>query len=197
MNAVARTQPRSAASPEPDGATLAAAARGDAAACRAVVERYQRSVYALAWRMLASSGRRSLAEDLTQEAFLRVFRSLPRFDPAGPARLSTWILKIATRTVIDELRRVRPLFTPLDGYGSEAPRADRPDVHAEHASLGRAIARAADLLSPEVRATFVLRAYHDLSYPEIADTLEVDVGTVKSRLWRARRALQQQLQEVR
>ena len=72
----------------------------------------------------------------------------------------------------------------------------RPDERSERASTGRAIARAVGTLSPEVRAAFVLRAYHELSYLEIARELEIEVGTVKSRLWRAKAALQAHLEEM-
>ncbi|MCA9710386.1 MAG: sigma-70 family RNA polymerase sigma factor, partial [Myxococcales bacterium] len=164
---------------------------------RALVETYQGRVHALAHRMLASAGRRSVADDLVQEAFLRVFRSLPRYAPDGAARLSTWILTIATRTVVDELRRRRPPVAPLYVVEDALPGGERPDERSEQRSTGQAIARAAASLSPEIRAAFVLRAYHDLGYEEIAQILEVGVGTVKSRLWRARQALQQQLEEVR
>jgi RNA polymerase sigma-70 factor, ECF subfamily len=177
-----------------DVETIAAAQRGDRVACRRLVLRHQRAVHSLLWRMLGSAARRSIVEELTQEAFMRAFRSLPRFDPHGPAKLSTWLLTIATRTAIDELRRPRAPLTELAVVADDE--LARPDATAERRSLGRAIARAVDGLGPELRATFILRGYHDLSYPEIADALGVDIGTVKSRLYRARQALQGALQEV-
>src|SRR5215470_592892 len=97
--------PSRAGSRELDDVTLARAQRGEAAAWRALVEHYQRAVFALLSRMLAPSGRAALVEDLAQETFLRAFRALPAFDRGGRARLSTWILTIATRLGIDELRR--------------------------------------------------------------------------------------------
>lgn len=180
---------------ELDGATLAAAQRGERWARRALVQTYQDRVHALTWRLLAGAGRRDEVEDLVQDALLRVFRALPSFTPMGPARLSTWILSIATRAVIDELRRRRPAAAALS-LVEDLPGGERPDVHSERRSMGRAIARAVASLSPEVRAAFVLRAYHDLGYAEIARALEVEVGTVKSRLWRARAALQEHLHDV-
>ncbi len=176
---------------DPD--VLAAAQRGDAWACRAFVREHQQAVFALAWRMLGSAGRRGQAEDVAQEALTRALRSLPRFDPSGAAKLSTWVLTIATRTVIDELRRRRSDHEPLDDVASELVDPAQPDLDFEQRRLGRAIAEAVDALGPEVRAAFVLRAYHDLSYPEIAAALGVDIGTVKSRLFRARQALQARL----
>jgi RNA polymerase sigma-70 factor, ECF subfamily len=181
---------------ELDVATLAAAQRGERWARRAVVVTYQARVHALVVRLMAGAGRREQAEDLVQDAFLRVFRALPRFSPVGPARLSTWILGIATRAVIDELRRRRPAQATVAMALDELPGGERPDVRHEQQSVGRAIANAVASLSPEVRAAFVLRAYHDMGYDEIAHTLEVGVGTVKSRLWRARAALAQHLHDL-
>lgn len=182
---------------EIDGPTLAAAQRGERWARRALVQTYQGRVHALAWRMLATAGRRTLAEDLVQEAFVRIFGALPRFVPGGSARLSTWILTLATRAVIDELRRRRPPMTSLSVVEDDLGGGDRPDRYSEQQSLARALARATATLSPEIRAAFVLRAYHDMELREIAEALDVGVGTVKSRLWRARHALQQHLREVR
>lgn len=185
---------RPEASRDPDAATLLAAQGGDATACRRLFVAHQRAVHNLVWRMLGSHARRPVVEELVQEAFMRAFRSLPRFEHDGRAKFSTWLLSIATRTAIDELRRPRAPMHELVVIVDDERR--RPDAAAERASLGRAIARAVDRLGPELRATFILRGYHDLSYPEIADALGVDVGTVKSRLHRARRALQEALTEV-
>lgn len=197
VEAPARPQGHTAAG-ELDPDALAAAQRGERWARRALVETYQGRVHALAFRMLAGAGRRDQAEDaedLVQDAFLRVFGALPRFSPGGPARLSTWILGITARAVIDELRRRRPPAAAALGP-DELPGGERPDVRSEQRGVGRAIEQAVASLSPEVRAAFVLRAYHDLDYGEIAQTLEVGVGTVKSRLWRARAALQQHLHDL-
>jgi len=177
--------------PSFDGDVLAAAQRGDAWACRRFVLEHQQAVFALVWRMLGPAGRRGQAEDVTQDALVRALRALPRFDPLGRAKLSTWVLTIATRTAIDELRRRQADHAPLEDI--ELVDAERPDTTVEQARLGRAIADAVGELGPEVRAAFVLRAYHDLSYPEIANALGVDIGTVKSRLFRARQALQARL----
>ena len=181
---------------ELDPAIVAAARRGEGWACRELVRFHQRPIHALMWRMLGSSGRRGLAEDLTQEAFLRAFRSLPRFDPQGVAPLSAWLLRIAARTAIDELRRRRPVMAALERVDLAEGGAPRPDEVAQWASTARAIREAVDRLSPEVRAAFVLRAYHDMRYPEIAEALEIDLGTVKSRLFRARQALAERLREI-
>ncbi len=181
--------------PEVEASAIRAAARGVPSAARTIVEHYQNSVHRFVWRMLGGRAADARVEELVQETFLRMFRGLPRFRVEGPARFSTWLLTIASRTTIDELRRRRPPVVSL----VEAPEADsahRPDALSERASLGRAIARAVDELSPDLRATFILRAYHDRTYPEMARSLGVDLGTVKSRLYRARHALMTALQEV-
>lgn len=200
MSVVVRAQLPRSAPRELDPAIVAAARRGEGWACRELVRFHQRPIHALMWRMLGSAGRRGLAEDLTQEAFLRAFRALPRFDPRGAAPLSAWLLRIAARTAIDELRRRRPVMAALERVELADAWLEggmpRPDEAAQWASTARAIREAVDRLSPEVRAAFVLRAYHELRYPEIAEALEIDLGTVKSRLFRARQALAERLREI-
>ncbi|MGZ3441838.1 MAG: RNA polymerase sigma factor [Polyangia bacterium] len=187
---MAETAP-SAGPSELDELTLKRAQRGEPAACTALVKRYERVVFAVVSRMLTPSGRRAAIEDVAQESFLRVFRALPGWDARGGARLSTWILTIATRVALNELRK-RPATGELL---SDAALATAP-APVELRALGRAIERAVAALAPEYRAAFVLREFHELSYEEIARALDVDVGTVKSRLSRARAALQQALAEV-
>jgi RNA polymerase sigma-70 factor (ECF subfamily) len=179
---------------ELDQVTLARAQRGEEGACRALVERYQGPVFALLSRMLGGA-RRELREDLAQETFLRVFRALAGFSHAGSARLSTWILTIATRLALDELRRRPPATEPLE-LATRAAAPGRTDEQAERRALGAALQRAVAALTPEQRAVFLLREYHDLEYDELARVLDVDVGTVKSRLSRARAALREALAEV-
>ncbi|MDB4965118.1 MAG: putative polymerase ECF-type sigma factor [Myxococcales bacterium] len=176
---------------ELDELTLKRAQRGEAAACTALVKRYQRPVFAVVSRMLSPSGRRAAVEDVAQETFLRVFRALPSFNLTGGAKLSTWILTIATRVTLNELRKRAATGESLDELA--APPLGAP---VELRALGRAIERAVGGLAPEYRAAFVLREFHELSYEEIARALDVDVGTVKSRLSRARAALKSALAEV-
>jgi RNA polymerase sigma-70 factor, ECF subfamily len=170
-----------------DEVTLRRAQRGDQRAWRDLIERYQGPVHALIWRLLAGRARHRV-EDLTQETFVRVLRALPKFDPAGPASLSTWILTIATRMTLNELRRPEPAGLDREPLGGE-----RADADAERKRLGAAIAGGVAALPDAQRAVLVLREYHDLDYAEIADVLELDVGTVKSRLSRARAALREHL----
>lgn len=198
MTALASRDP-GAVTPRPpdelDELTLARAQRGDPRARRDLVIRYQRPVFALLSRMLHGRTNLAAVEDLAQETFLRVFRALPGFVRDGPARLSTWILTIASRLAIDELRRKQLDITPLD-HASEPPGPAAADADAERARLAATLQQAIDGLSPEFRAAFLLREYHELEYAEIADSLQIDLGTVKSRLSRARAALRRALEEV-
>lgn len=182
--------------PELDEVTITRAQRGDLRARRLLVDRYQRPVLALVSRLLRGSADPALVEDIAQETFLRVFRALPKFDRSGPARLSTWILTIASHRTIDELRKRRIETRPFDPSSFEVPANDRADLEAERRMLARLLGDAIEALSPEYRAAFVLREYHGLEYTEIASALSIDLGTVKSRLNRARSRLRRALQEV-
>jgi RNA polymerase sigma-70 factor (ECF subfamily) len=170
-----------------DELTLRRAQRGDERAWRDLIERYQQPVHALIWRLLAGRDQHR-APDLTQETFVRVVRALPGFDPSGTASLSTWILTIATRLTLNEMRR--PVMAELE---REPIGRERTDGDAERRRLGAAIAAGIAELPDTHRVVFVLREYHDLDYAEIADTLELDIGTVKSRLSRARAQLREYL----
>jgi len=172
-----------------DDVTLARAQRGDAAAFRTLVTFYQQPIFAFLWRMLGARADRPLVEDLAQDTFLRVYRGLARFQRTGPATLKTWLLTIATRVALNELRRNRPATTPLDA------RARVVAVPREDVALALAVREALETLTPDHRAVVVLREYHDLDYAEIASVLAIDVGTVRSRLSRAREALRAVLTE--
>ncbi len=184
MPATAEVRP---AEPPLDELTLRRAQKGDDRAWRDLIARYERPVHALIWRLLAGRARHRVP-DLAQETFVRVLRALPKFDPAGPASLSTWILTIATRLTLNELRR--PEHAEL---AAEPAARERTDAGAERARLGAAIADGVAALPDAQRAVLVLREYHELDYAEIADVLELDAGTVKSRLSRARAALREHL----
>lgn len=179
----------SSASRELDEVTLARARRGERAAQEVLVLRYQSAVFSLLGRMGVPD-----VEDLSQETFLRVLRALPDFEPRGPARLSTWILTIATRLALDVLRRNQDADDHVAALPSPEP---SPSSRLASKTLGARIAAAVDALPPTYRAAFVLRGYHELSHAEIAQTLECDVNTIKSRLARARSALRSSLEEER
>jgi RNA polymerase sigma-70 factor (ECF subfamily) len=170
-----------------DELTFRRAQRGDEHAWRDLVAMYQQPIHALVWRLLVGRARHRV-EDLVQETFVRVLRALPGFDLDGPATLQTWMLTIATRLALNELRRDEPVSLDVEPI---APA--RTDAELDRQRLGAAIAAGVASLAEGQRAVFVLREYHELDYAEIADILEVDLGTVKSRLARARAALRSHL----
>jgi RNA polymerase sigma-70 factor (ECF subfamily) len=186
---VANPEPRRA---ELDDVTLARAQRGDESAWRALVERYQRPVFALLSRMLSPVARRDLVEDLAQDTFLRAFRALASFDRAASGRLSSWLLTIATRLALDELRRRRVPAEALQPVHFQAAAPAGPDRR-----LLAGLTRAVEALSPDHRAVILLREVHGLDYEEIAAALAISVGTVRSRLSRARAELRAALPEGR
>jgi RNA polymerase sigma-70 factor (ECF subfamily) len=177
---------------EIDELTLARARRGESPALSALVRHYQRPVYALVGRLLV--GRGAARDDVAQEAFIRVLRGIARFDPAGGAKLSTWILTVTTRTCLNALRDGRRAAAVQPPSGP-AVAPDDPEREAADRQLRLRVEAAMAALSEEMRAVLVLRAYHDFDYDEIAAAVGVEVGTVKSRLARARAALREALTE--
>src|SRR5690348_5342870 len=172
---------------ELDEVTLRACRRGDRAAFRALVHCYQDRVYALCVALAGSE-----AEDLAQETFVRVHDHVARFDPAGPATLGGWILTIARRLCIDRARvrrRREELTEALPEPGWDEPL----DARLERAEEARAVRRAIAALPFEQRAVLALRLWDGLDYQQIAAVEEVPVGTVRSRLARAKQALRQAL----
>ncbi len=181
-------------SPRPiDGPLVVRAKSGDRSALRELVRRNQKGVGALLRRMLEPVGLDVLTEDLAQETFLRAFRALDRFDVDGPATFSTWLLRIASRLAINELTRKRPPRASTESLGTPST----PETEHHRKRLGEAIAAAVGELPPPFRAAFLLREYHGLDYAEIAQMLDLELGTVKSRLSRARRLLRERLEGVR
>lgn len=174
-----------------DSAMVAAAVRGEPAAFRALVRRHERAVFSQLRGVLVASGRTSLVEDLAQETFLRAFRALPRYVSDGRAKFSTWLLTIATRLALNELRR-RP-GVAFDDDMVDAQSAAAGDLRCDAPLIGRGVEAAVMSLSPPLRAAFLLRELHGFDYGEIALALEVDLGTVKSRLSRARARLREVL----
>src|SRR5450432_2803346 len=145
---------------------------------------YQDRVFALIWRMMLGRGT-DRTHDLAQETFVRVLRGIPQFDPRGAAKLSTWILTIATRVVLNERRRsARDRAEADDAVIAATASNDRADAALERSRLTEALTMGIAALSDEQRAVFVLRDYHDLEYAEIAAALEIEENTVRSRLHR-------------
>lgn len=174
---------------------------GDNDAFGTLVERYQTKVYNLTLRM---SGNEDDACDLAQEAFLRAWRSLPAFQ--FESAFSTWLFRLTHNVCIDFLRarQRRPTvsLTMADDDGEEAVQLDLPDAapNPEQALLlaedRELVRRALDALPAETREILTLRAIHDLSYQQIAQTMHLQEGTVKSRLSRARAQLRNKVLEL-
>jgi RNA polymerase sigma-70 factor (ECF subfamily) len=178
---------------EIDELTLARARRGDSSALSALVRHYQRPVYGLVGRLLVGPGA-AVRDDVAQEAFIRVVRGLPRFEPGGGAKLSTWILTVATRTCLNAIRDGRRAAV-VQPQSAPAAAPDDPEQTAANRQLRQRVEAAMAALPEDMRAVLVLRAYHDFDYDQIAAAVGVEIGTVKSRLARARVALREALTE--
>ena len=164
---------------------LARAREGNLFAFEEIVKRYQRRVYATAMRIVR---RHDVADDVVQEAFLRAHQALARFDltrPFGP-----WICRIAANLAVNHVRSPIAREQGLPETYAEAP-APSPGALAGvlDGEASRELAHALESLSAEQRAVFSLRVFEELSYKEIADALEISIGTVMSRLSRARERL--------
>jgi RNA polymerase sigma-70 factor (ECF subfamily) len=158
------------------------------AALRVFVEHYQGAVFALLSRIM---GRCPEVEDLAQETFLRAIRALPGFDADGAARLSTWLLTIATRLALDVCRK--RTHERRSSGAAEAVSASTPEHEVQRAELREAIASAVEGLPDDQRAAFVLAEFHGFSIEDIATALQTPQGTVKTRLFRARAKLSRAL----
>jgi RNA polymerase sigma-70 factor (ECF subfamily) len=177
-----------AAEAAPDEAFLVVRAqRGDVSAFEEVVRRHQRRVYGVALRIVRSH---DVADDVTQEAFVRAWRALDRFDVGRP--FGPWVRRIAANLAVNHVRSPRAREEGLPDGHAEV-RADGPGpLHAlldEEAR--RVLDRAIADLPDGQRAVFVLRAVEEMSYEEIARALDISPGTVMSRLFRARQRLVQ------
>jgi RNA polymerase sigma-70 factor, ECF subfamily len=183
-----------------EAALVARCAEGDQAACAELVAEHQRMVYQLSFHLL---GNRDEALDLSQDVFMRVFRTLPQF--RGHSQLRTWIYRIVVNQARNRQRwwrrRHRASQVSLDQHlethaePSGNPRVAPDNVLAQK-RLASQLRRALDALPFDQRSVIVLREIDGLSYDEIAFSLGVTLGTVKSRLTRARRALRDVLQEA-
>ncbi|HHX74001.1 MAG TPA: sigma-70 family RNA polymerase sigma factor [Firmicutes bacterium] len=169
--------------------------QGDLAAYDILMERYEKKIYALCLRMTGNSFD---AEDMAQEVFLKAFRALPTFH--GRSAFSTWLFRIAANTCLDERRRRkrRPVVLPLDKMlptedgemRVEVPDSS-PDPLAEaiNREMKDEIQELLDMLPPRQRSVIILRDLQGFSYEEIARMLKINMGTLKSRLNRARSRL--------
>jgi RNA polymerase sigma-70 factor (ECF subfamily) len=171
---------------------------GDKSAFEEIVREYQDKIYNLCRHMLRDPHN---AEDAAQDVFLKAYQALPKFMPE--ASLFTWLYRIATNTCIDYKRK--PIFESLfgDSGGGErlvhdrASDAPSPERLYKSKEIDRALQEGLGKLSPKLRAIIVLKEMEELSYEEIAETLEISMGTVKSRIARAREELKKFLMEFR
>ncbi len=164
--------------------------QGDEQAFGDLVRSYYRLVVSVAYRLCNDP---DLAQDVAQETFVKAWRALPRFRPKNEKStgLRAWLCRIAVNTTVDEMRRQRPVTEvekiPLAGGVRPADVLDRAE---EIAAVRRAVAR----LPEHSRAALILREYEGLSYQEIAEALNIPIGTVMSRLNYARQRLREELE---
>lgn len=169
-----------------------AAVAGDQDAFAELVYTYQEAVYNLCYRLLSE---RTEAEDAAQEAFLRAYLNLQRYDPSRSFK--TWVLTIASNHCIDRLRRRRLKWLSIDDEALPNLSLSSDEPEPEDASISRESSAALQAilgeLNPEYRAAVVLRYWYDYSYSEIADILDTTESAIKSRLFRARQILAEKL----
>ncbi len=159
---------------------------GDATAFEEVYQRFGKMVYNLAYRM---AGKADEAEDLSQEVFVRIYRHLGRFN--GRSALKTWVYRVTLNHCRSKLGRRRyptqPLAEENEGQGAELVDATRsPEEQALAADASRRVSAALRHVKPRFREAVVLRDIEGLSYEEIAEVLDVRIGTVRSRIARGR-----------
>jgi RNA polymerase sigma-70 factor (ECF subfamily) len=170
---------------QPDFGVLRKAQKGDERAFSIIVRAYQVPVYNYVLRLVG--GDRALAEDLTQEVFLRVYQGLPRFSLRS--KFTTWLFQVTKNRVLDELRAVerRPRATVAL---EDVPPLEVVDAPMERLEAIDAVWRAVEGLNVDLKMALLLRDVVGLSYTEIADSLEITLATVKWRIYKAREDVQ-------
>jgi RNA polymerase sigma-70 factor (ECF subfamily) len=189
----------------PDADVVRLAQEGRERAFRELVRRYERPVFSLVYRMVRD---RELAEDLAQDAFIKVLNHIDRYSPEF--KFSSWVFKIANNVAIDHLRRRRLNTVSMDGspHATSAAEVEAStfDVAVDQESaldelesreLGEAIEAAIGRLRPEYRSCIMLRHVEGRSYEEIASTLDLPLGTVKTYIHRARHELRRALEDLK
>ena len=189
----------------PDADVVTLAQQGREAAFRELIRRYERPVFSLIFRMVRD---RETAEDLAQDTFIKVLNHVDRYRPEF--KFSSWLFKIANNVAIDHLRKRQLDTVSMDGSPHAASAAEIEatsfDVasHGETAleeieskELGTAIEQAIARLRPEYRSCIMLRHVEGRSYEEIAATLDLPLGTVKTYIHRARHELRRALEHLR
>jgi RNA polymerase sigma-70 factor (ECF subfamily) len=173
------------------------AGAGDQAAWDTLVRLYRRKVFNVAYRFV---GTHDGAEDLTQDIFLKVFRSLRTFDRR--ANFQTWLISVSRNLCIDDYRTRRREHETIDrgvdaSLLTPASSGSSPDAGLEGQDRVALLRAGLQALSPTLRSAVLLRDLHELSYQEVADRLGVAPGTVKSRINRGRAELARQLRRIR
>ncbi|MFA6600831.1 MAG: sigma-70 family RNA polymerase sigma factor [Candidatus Omnitrophota bacterium] len=179
---------------DPDAGLIAKAKRGDKAEFGKLVTRHYDMVYAIAYGVL---NHRESALDVAQEVFVKVYKLIATFE--GKSKFKTWLHRIAVNAAIDQARKKRPMES-LDLDEEDAEESGRPPLvvadsgpgpreRFEQSEMRELIDKAMRQLSADHKAVLVLREWQGLSYEEIAETLGVEVGTVMSRLFYARKKL--------
>ena len=169
---------------QPDFGVLRKAQRGDERAFSLIVRAYEVPVFNYIMRLV---GDRALAEDLTQEVFIRVFQGLPKFSLRS--KFTTWLFQVTKNRVLDELRAVERRPRALVAI-DDAPPLEVVDAPVEQVEMIDALWSAVDGLSTDLKMALLLRDVVGLSYNEIADALDTTLATVKWRIFKAREEVQ-------
>ncbi|HTL48905.1 MAG TPA: sigma-70 family RNA polymerase sigma factor [Verrucomicrobiae bacterium] len=185
---------------DPDFELVSKSRQGDRGAFGKLVSKYYEMIYAVSYGVLHN---REAARDSAQDVFLKAYRDLAGFK--GDSKFKTWLYRVAMNAAIDQARRLKPQIsldaTDVSDEEGEAP-VIIPDASAgprEEVSKGELrdlVRKAVQLLSPDHRAILVLREWQGLSYDEIAETLNIELGTVMSRIHYARKKLGEVLQKM-
>jgi RNA polymerase sigma-70 factor (ECF subfamily) len=170
---------------QPDPGVLRKAQRGDERAFSLILRAYETPVFNYVLRLV--NGDRSLAEDLTQEVFLRVFQGLPKFSLR--CKFTTWLFQVTKNRVLDELRAVERRPRALVALDDIAP-LEVLDAPVERLEEMDTLWRAVEGLTVDLKMALLLRDVVGLSYTEIADSLEITLATVKWRIYKAREEVQ-------
>jgi RNA polymerase sigma-70 factor (ECF subfamily) len=188
-----------------DQDVVAYAREGRESACRELIGRYERPVFSVIYRMVRD---REQAEDLAQETFIKVFNALDRYNPEY--KFSSWIFKIAHNTTVDLLRKKEPETLSLDGspHARTEEQAEAssltavshdedPEQYASSKELGGEIEAALAELRPEYREALILWHIEGRPYDEIAEIMDLPLGTVKTYIHRGRNELRGLLEHLR
>ena len=178
---------------------------GDSAAWEEIVQRYHRRIYNICYRFAGTSDD---AQDLTQEVFIKMYRTLSTYD-MGKGAFMTWVTTITRNLLVDHFRKTKQdrltdsLDTPPSEHEDAQPLGEQiadlsrpPDVQVQSRETRETVHRALQKLSPELREAVILRDLQDMDYREIATALKVPEGTVKSRINRGRAELARLLQRT-